>query len=273
MIIMLAPKKIAPMMFVHAGIILLLIWFIYKSLAAGVLLTGLTVIIGLLLLGFITMGHVLTPMVTKIFKISYFVDDYKFPPGFDVILRKKGSKFYAAKYLLIKIPEKEELSGSEGYSQEVYIRDFESALSSIDVPVKFSLLVGARDITKYREELQTKVYELSLRIKREMENSEPDVVKVQHLQSEKEKYEFLLKRLASGVKPVAVVFSVVTVASGVSQKEAIDRVKAQAHELKAVVANNLNAELIDLIGEDLELALLWERRLPTSFKEFEDMTE
>ena len=100
-----------------------------------------------------------------------------------------------------------------------------------------------------------------------MEKPEPDVVKIDSYQRKKEFLEAQLRRLAEGVKPMAAVFYAMTVAEGLTKKEATDKVKAQARELKAIASNNLNADVIELKGEDVERLLEWETGVPPTTKD------
>ncbi len=211
----------------------------------GILITALTV-------GFIIGGHMLTPMITKVLGVTYNKGDYIFPPGQEVIIKKVGNKYLAAKYVLLNIQEREEISRMEEHST-TYIQDIENALGTISVPVKINYLIASKDVSNYRDETQSKVYELGLKIKREMDKGEPDVIKIDKWQKEKERYENLLRRLAGGVKPVNAICYVSTIGKGITESEAIDNVNAQAREIKAIIANSMNSEVIEIIGEDMEL--------------------
>lgn len=261
-----------PRLYMIAGIVFIMLVALFLLFQAGIILFIVGLLFAAIAGAFIYVGYVLTPIVTKIFKITYMKGDYIFPPGQDVIIRKAGNKFIAAKFMMINIPEREEIAGKSEERSEVYLRDFETALSTISVPIKLNMLLSTKDITAYRESVQAKVYEYSLRIKREMEKAEPDVIKIDKWQKEKDMNENLLKRLASGVKPLATVAYVMTIAKGITKDEARDRVNSNSKEIKAVLSNNLNAEVIDLAGEDAEMCLDWEYAIPTSYNELVERT-
>ncbi|MEM0438013.1 MAG: hypothetical protein QXU54_01805 [Candidatus Micrarchaeia archaeon] len=262
-----------PKLYMIAGVVFVTAIALFILFQAGIVIFAIGLLLALLVGAFIYFGHFITPLITRIAGITYRKGEYIFPPGQDVIVKKSGDKYMAAKFMLVNIPEREEVSGKREERSEVYLKDFEAAVSAIHVPVKFNMLLATKDISAYRESIQSKVYEYGLRIKREMEKAEPDVIKLDKWQKEKEFNENLLKRLASGVKPMACVMYVMTLAKGITQKEAIDKVKANAKEIKAVISNNLNAEVTDLIGEDAELCLEWERALPTSYEELVAATD
>ncbi len=261
-----------PKLYMIVGVAFATLVALFISFQGGIALF----IISLMLAGvsgaFIYAGHIINPFITKVFKITYIKGEYEFPPGQEVVLKRSGDKFIAARFMLINIPEREEVTTRAEEREDIYVKDVENSLSTIKAPVKLNLLTCTKDIGAYRESVQAKVYEYSLRIKREMEKAEPDVIRVDKWQREKEVYENLLKRLSAGVKPMGAVMYAMTVAKGVTKKEARDKVIAQGKEIKAVLSNNMNAEVVDLIGEDAELCLEWERRIPTTYKEFVDMT-
>jgi len=261
-----------PKLYMIAAVIFITLIALFISFQSGLTLFAIALVLAALVGGFIYAGHVLTPIITRIFKITYTKGEYVFPPGQEVIIKREGDKFIAAKFLLINIPEREEVAGKSEERADVYLRDFESALAAITVPIKLNMLLSTKDVAAYRESIQAKVYEYSLRIKREMEKAEPDVIKISKWQKEKEDSENLLRRLASGVKPMAAVMYAMTIAKGVTMEEARDKVISNSKEIKAVLSNNLNAEVVDLIGEDAEMCLDWERTIPTSYNELIEKT-
>lgn len=261
-----------PKLYMIVGVAFVILVALFLSFQGGIPLFIISLLFAIVFGMFIYAGHIINPIITKIFKITYIKGDYEFPPGQEVIIKRSGDKFIATRFMMINIPEREEVTTRAEEREDVYIRDVENSLSTIKAPIKISLLTCTKDIGAYRESVQAKVYEYSLRIKREMEKAEPDVIRVDKWQREKEVYENLLKRLSAGVKPMAAVMYAATVAKGVTKKEAADKVIAQGKEVKAVLSNNMNAEVVDLIGEDAELCLEWERRLPTSYKEFVELT-
>ena len=245
---------------------------LFMSFQGGIVVFAVALLLAAITGSFMYLGHILTPLITKIMNITYTKGEYIFPPGQEVVLKKYGNKYLAAKFMMVNIPEREEVAGKGEERADVYLADFETALGAIKVPVKFSLVLSAKDIGAYRESVQARVYEYSLRIKREMEKAEPDIIKIDKWQKEKDVYENLLRRLASGVKPMAAVMYIMTVAKGVTPKEAKDRAISQGKEIKAVVSNNLNAEVVDLIGEDAELCLEWEFSIPATYQEYLEAT-
>ncbi len=261
-----------PKLYMTAAVVLLMLIALFISFQAGLIFFIIGLLLAAVVGGFLYAGYVLTPILTKIMKITFTKGEYIFPPGQEVIIKKTGNKFIAAKYLLVNIPEREEIAGKAEERSEVYLRDFETALGAITSPIKLNMLLSTKDVGAYREGIQAKTYEFSLRIKREMEKAEPDVIKIDKWQKEKENYENLLRRLASGVKPLAAVMYVMTVGKGITMDEARDKANNQAKEIKAVLSNNLNAEVVDLIGEDAEMCLDWERVIPASYNDLVERT-
>ncbi|MCX8200083.1 MAG: hypothetical protein N3G76_01300 [Candidatus Micrarchaeota archaeon] len=261
-----------PRLYMIVGVAFVVLLSLFMLFQSGLPLFIIGLLLSIIIGAYLYAGHIVTPIFTKIMKITYTKGEYVFPPGQDVIIKRSGSKFIAAKYMLINIPEREEIAGKSEERAEIYMRDFEAALGAINAPIKLNLLVSTKDIAAYRESIQAKVYEASLRIKREMEKAEPDVIKIDRWQKEKEINENLLRRLASGVKPIAAVMYVMTVAKGITMDEARDKVLNQSKEIKAVLSNSFNAEIVDLVGEDAEMCLEWEYTIPTSYSELVEKT-
>ncbi len=266
------PIRKIPKLYMMAGVVFVTLVALYMLFQTSMLLFIIGLLFGVITAAFLYIGYILTALVTKLAGITYTKGGYVFPPGQEVVLKRSNEKYLAAKFLLVSIPEREEVSAKSEERVDVYLRDIEMAMSAIKVPAKFNLVMSTKDITAYRESIQAKVYEYGLRIKREMEKAEPDVIKLDKWQKEKEVYENQLRRLASGVKPMAAAMYVMTVAKGVTPQEAMDKVQAYSKEIKAIVSNSLNAEVSDLRGEDAELCLEWERRIPSDFPEFLEMT-
>ncbi len=241
-----------PKLYILIGIAFINLVSLFVLFSYDVMLMAIGLIITAITGGFVIGGHILTPLLTKMLKVTYNKGEYIIPPGQEVIIRRSGNKYLACKYLLLNIQEREEISKMEEHSI-TYVQDIENALGTITVPTKINILISNKEVGGFRDETQSKVYELSLKIKREMEKGEPDVIKIDKWQKEKERQENLLKRLAGGVKPINTICYVSTLGRGITIDEAIDKANAQTREIKAVLSNSMNSEIIDLIGEDMEL--------------------
>jgi len=261
--------------------------YAYIALAAGMLifffglgLPGEFKIIGLAISGFFIMltfaiykyGYIVIPLLTQFARVVEVHDSgYEVPPGQEAILKKVGDLYYASMFLVVKIFE----SASEKSPEEnaVYTQYFERAISSVKHVTKFATMVYVKDLGKYRERIETKRAEAQLRLSRERDKPDPDVLRIDRYEREVAMYDGQLSRIASGVKPMGVISYMMTTASGVTKEAAIAAARNQANELKATVSNAMNTEVILLTGEDMKLCYDWEHTLPASTAELEQSLE
>ncbi|MEM4209372.1 MAG: hypothetical protein QW833_03205, partial [Candidatus Anstonellaceae archaeon] len=185
---------------------------------------------------------------------------YEIPPSQEVILKKEGNIYYASAFLGIKLYD----STTEKSPQEniVYSEYFERAISSVRFPVKFSMMVYVIDISHHRRELETKYAEAQLKLSREREKPEPDILKLDRYEKEVAMYEAQLNRLISGFKPMGTIIYAMTTATGLSKEAAIAEVKSQANELRSTLANALNVQVVHLQGDEMLKCFEWEHIIP-----------
>ncbi|MFA6036048.1 MAG: hypothetical protein WC759_03755 [Candidatus Micrarchaeia archaeon] len=213
-------------------------------------------------------GYILIPLLTRFARIVEVHDaGYELPPGQEAIIKKIGDMYYASMYLLVRIYE----SASEKTPEEnvAYTEYFERAISSVKYVTKFSMMVYVKDMKQYRERIETKRAEGQLRLSRERDKPEPDVLKVDRYEREVTMYDSMLGRIASGVKPMGVISYVMTTATGVTKESALAAARNQANELKATIGNALNTEVVLLTGEEMRRCYDWELFLPPTQAEME----
>jgi len=113
-------------------------------------------------------GYILIPFITKRLNIIEVHDGgWETTPAQDAIVKKVGDEYYASVFLHIKMYK----STTERSEEEnlVFIDSFERAIANIKFPVKISTVVFAKDISKYREDIETKKYTAQLKLQRERE--------------------------------------------------------------------------------------------------------
>ncbi|MFH1285936.1 MAG: hypothetical protein ABIH99_05125 [Candidatus Micrarchaeota archaeon] len=206
-------------------------------------------------------GYMVIPLFTRGARIVEVHDGgYELPPGQEAITRKTGNAYYATMFLMLKVYE----SVTDKSSEEViaYNEYFERAISSVKFVTKFCMMVYVKDLSSYREKIETRRAEAQLRLARERDKPDPDVLRIDKYEREVAMWDAQLGRLASGVKPMASVAYVMTTAAGVTKEAALAGVKAQSNELRATIANALNVEVVPLAGEDMKRCFEWELMLP-----------
>ena len=104
-------------------------------------------------------------------------------------------------------------------------------------------MVYMKDISEHGSRIETKHAEAQLRLARERDKPDPDVLRMDRYEKEVAMWENQINKLTRGIKPMGVVSYVMTTAIGVSKEAAMAAANAQANELKATIANALNVQV------------------------------
>ena len=225
---------------------------------------------GLFAVLFIRYGYILLPLVTQQARIVVMTDTgYEIPPSQDVVVKTGADGvYYASAFLGIRIYE----SASEKTLEEnvAYNEYFERAISNLKYVVKIAYMLYVEDITVKRKDIDAKRAEAQLRLARERDKAEPDVLKMDKFEKEVSSWDSQLGKLTKGVKPMGIIVYAMTTAAGVSKEGAIAGVKSQAKELRTVLANALNVEVDWLTADEMLKCFEWEKFFPSSPQELEE---
>ncbi|MEM2949292.1 MAG: hypothetical protein QXT05_02760 [Candidatus Bilamarchaeaceae archaeon] len=232
----------------------------------GGLLAGLGALGGVL---FWKYGYILIPLLTQRTRtIMITSEGYEVPPEQDCIVKNANGVFYASAFLGLKIYESAtEKALEENVSYDQY---FERAISNLKYVTKISYMLYVEDVGEKRKAIETKRAEAQLRLQREREKPEPDALKIDKYEREVAHWDAQLNKLIKGVKPMGIIAYAMTTASGLSKEAAIAAVRAQASELKTVLANALNVEVVNLTADEMLKCFEWERFYPVSPHELEE---
>jgi len=259
-------------------------YYIYGSLGVGVIgilailvMGGPFVLIGAILCFFGTVlgilfwkyGYLIIPLITQRTNIVMISDlGYEIPPSQDVIVKSSGGVFYASAFLGLKIFE----SATEKSAEEniTYSQFFERAISNIKYVTKIAYMLFVEDVGEKRKTIETKRAEAQLRLARERDKPDPDVLKMDKHEREVAIWDRQLTRLIKGVKPMGIIAYAQTTAVGVSKEAAIAAANSQANELRTVLANALNVEVVHLTGDEMMKCFEWEKFFPTTPQELEE---
>jgi hypothetical protein len=235
------------------------------SLLGGIL-AGLGSLAGIL---FWKYGYIMIPLITERAKIVMMSDvGYEVPPSQDVIVKSANGVFYASAFLGLKIFE----SATEKSTDEniAYSQFFERAISNIKYVTKVAYMLYVEDVGEKRKMIETKRAESQLRLARERDKPQPDVLKIDRYEREVAIWDNQLTRLIKGIKPMGIIAYAQTTAVGLSKDAAIAGARTQANELKTVLANALNVEVVSLSGDEMLKCFEWERFFPTTPQELEE---
>lgn len=232
----------------------------------GGLMAGLGSVFGVL---FWRYGYVMIPLITERAKIVMMTDTgFEIVPSQDVIVKNSGGVFYASAFLGLKIFE----SATEKSTEEniAYTQFFERAISNIKYVTKVAYLLFVEDVGEKRKTIETKRAEAQLRLARERDKAQADVLKIDKYEREVAVWDNQLTRLIKGVKPMGVIAYAQTTAVGISKEAAIAGARSQANELKTVLANALNVEVVSLTGDEMLKCFEWEKFFPITPQELEE---
>jgi len=214
-------------------------------------------------------GYLIIPMITQRTKtVMVTTEGYEVPSTQDVIIKSANGVFYASSFLGLKIFESAtEKSLEENISYSKY---FERAISNLKYVTKISYMLYIEDVGEKRKTIETKRAEGQLRLSREREKPEPDVLKIDKYEREVAHWDAQLNKLIKGVKPMGIIAYAMTTASGLSKEAAMASARAQASELRTVLANALNVEVVQLSGDEMLKCFEWERFYPITPQELEE---
>lgn len=214
-------------------------------------------------------GYIFIPLITTRAKIVMMSDmGYEIPPTQDVVIKNSNGIYYASAFLGLKIFE----SATEKTSEETmsYNQFFERAISNIKYVTKIAYLLYVEDVGEKRKLIETKRAEAQLRLARERDKGQPDVLRIDKLEREVAIWDNQLTKLIKGVKPMGVIAYAQTTSVGLSKEAAMAGARSQANELKTVLANALNVEVVNLAGDEMLKCFEWEKFFPTTAQEMEE---
>jgi hypothetical protein len=217
-------------------------------------------------------GYILIPYITRRANIIEIREGgHEITPAQDAVVKKVGDEYMASVFLQIKMYR----STTERTEEEnvIYVDSFERAISQIKYPVKIGMILFAKEISKYREDIETKKYEAQLRLQRMREATEPDVIGMDRLEKEAAMWESQLTRISSGERPMGMVSYVMVTGNGVTKDAAVAVAKNRAAEVKTLFANALNVEVDYIYGEDMKRCFEMEYMIPPTTKALKEKFE
>lgn len=207
-------------------------------------------------------GFIIKPVLTKKANIIEGFGKYEIPSSQDVIVKKEGDRYFATSYLLIRFTQ----SSTEKTPEQISImkQSYERSISSLNYVCKISNMVCPVDLTPYvdriketRSKAEARLSELS-----SLPSSANQGGEMSRLKREIESCESQLERIQAGERPMRMLNFAMTCASGHSKEDAIMKAKAQAAELKTVIASTMDSEVEALGGDELKRCFEWDYMLP-----------
>ncbi len=236
----------------------------------GAIFAGLGALLGVV---FLKYGYIVVPLLTSKGNVVMITDSgYEINPKQDTIIKRTSSGiYYASVFLGIRIYQSNlELTQTQIMN---YNKSFERAMSNFRRVVKVAYMMHSMDISEKKKEYEEKKAEAQLRLQREREKLEPDILKIQRYEKEAAYYEHQIDRLIKGERPMRVVCYAMVTETGITKEEAISKAKSSAYELRTLLSNSLNVDVDILQGDEMLKIFEWEKFMPVTPEELEDKTE
>lgn len=166
----------------------------------------------------------------------------------DAIVRKESDRYTASAFAIGELAES--LEDKPSSYVEAYSRNFERAITSLKLPVKFSMMVKPLDLSSNMEEIKTKRTQAELeksRLLSENSNS-PEIPRIERKIS---MWNRMLDRLAGGEKPMEARFYAMTSASGITQAEAVSKARSQLSQAMASISASMGLSMRHARGDDM----------------------
>jgi len=259
-------------MFVYASLGIGVLGIIMTIAAGGAFLIPAAIMIAIGTVGgvaFWKYGYIFVPFITTRANIILMNEEgIEIPPSQDVIIKHSGGVYYAATFIGLRITESMTEKSMEDTMN--YTQLFERAVSNLKYVTKLSYMLFVEDIGDKRKEIEAKRAEAQLRLQRERDKSQPDPLRLDRYERDASMWDVQLQRIIKGEKPMGIVAYAQTVAVDTSKDAAVARAKAQASELRTLMANALNVEVVMLAGDEMLKCFEWERFFPASAQELEE---
>ena len=131
-------------------------------------------------------------------------------------------------------------------------------------------MLYAEDVKKKRQSIEARRSEFQLRLNKEREKPNPDVLAIDKYEKTVAYYDLQLNRIIRGEKPMAVIAYASSTATGPSQEAAIAAVRSQASELKTSISNALNVEVTWLTADEMLKCIEWRLFAPITVEEMKN---
>ncbi len=194
-------------------------------------------------------------------------EDYKIIKTQDAVVKNVSGINYAIGYLTGNLFAYEFKAEQQEENIDDKITDapdtWERAVMSIDFPFKFHVLSCARDVQEARDELEGKRSYQEFQMNRAMQGGKTTDVEITDLQRKLNIIQTQIDRIGQGERPISAVIYIETIAVGVSEKEALDNLTAQASRLQ-IALSSLDISLSRVIGRELYTLFKFNFALPTT---------
>ena len=210
-------------------------------------------------------GYLIVPAITKATNIVEVHAGYEVPPSRDLIIRKTGEGYYAAKFLEIRFYESSMDKNQD--EKRMMFESFEKAVSSLKYIVKITFMISTLDLSRHIDEIKTKRSVVENKKAKEARLAQDESMRMDR---ELAYWNRLLERITQGERPVEIISFASTTAFGLTRDEAVSRVSRQSKELKTILSSSLGCDITELSDLEMIHCFDWDFFGPTTSEEIKD---
>ncbi len=223
--------------------------------AMGIVIGILSVIAVVMILLINYVDFLIFPVVTSLLGIKIQLSkEYYCPKEQNRVIKYTNGIYYATGYLTANLYNyvfREE--GVESSDEEEMIlapEKWERIVMNVDFPFKFNVITNARDVQKYREDLEGDRGFLEFQISRESNSSNPNQMTLTELERKVSVLQAKIDRMSSGELPLNTIMYLETTAVGISEKEATDALTSQLNRLETVF-HTFDLNILRVAGREI----------------------
>ena len=196
------------------------------------------------------------PAVTKLLgiKIQLSKEHYCLKEQ-NAILKYTGGIYYATGYLTANIYNyvfNAESSNPNSDDDQISLapEKWERILMNVDFPFKFNVITDAKDVQKYREDLEGERGFLEFQLSRESNSSNPNQMTLTELERKINVTQAKIDKMSSGELPLNTIMYIETTAVGISEKDAVDSLTNQLNRLETVF-HTFDVNILRVVGREI----------------------
>jgi hypothetical protein len=195
------------------------------------------------------------PAITQALGISVILaNNYTAPKKQNCVIKYIGGIYYATGYLTANIygyvfSAENIIEGEEAQLGSAPER-WEKIVSNVKFPFKYNIISSAKDIQKYREELEGQRGFLEFQISRESNSTNPNQMTIEALRRRVSILQARIDRISTGERPLKSIMYMETTAVGVSEKEATDALELQLNQLETLFSS-FDISMTRIIGREM----------------------
>lgn len=239
-----------------SGILLILLLTIgYGHYSLLVLILVLITTLFIVLLNYA--DFLIFPAFTHIFGISVMLSkDHIVPKSQNVVIKYANSLYYATGYLTANIYsyvfKAENIATEDEANMAAGPEKWERIVMNVGFPFKYCVIATAKDLQKYREELEGQRGYIEFQLSKEESAQSPNSLAMREMQRKINVIQARIDRISTGELPVTSIMYIETTAIGVSEKEAADALTNQLNHLETVF-NAFDLSINRVVGRELHM--------------------